>query len=81
MHLESYYSFEYLTCFYRISFTSFNKKKNLKSFLGEILGENQWKWLELALQDSHADFHGIISSIQILTTNPVVESWGHFSKE
>ena len=80
MHLESYNSFEYLICFDRISFTSF-QKKNLKSFSGEILGEKQWKWLELALQDSHADFHGIISSIQILTTNPVVESWGHFPKE
>ena len=46
----------------------------LKSFLGEILGEKQWKWLELALQDSHADFHGIISSIQILTTVALLNS-------
>ena len=53
----------------------------LKFSIGEILGEKQWKWLESALHESPADFHGIISSIQILTTNPVVESWGHFPYE
>ena len=37
--------------------------------------------MESTLHNSPADFHGIISSIQLLTTNPVVESWGHFPYE
>ena len=45
---------------------------------GDILGNEQLKWLEDSLHSSDADAHVLISSIQILTTNPVVESWGHF---
>lgn len=44
----------------------------------DMLGEAQWAWLTRTLSDSDADFHVIVSSIQVLTTNPVVESWGHF---
>ena len=46
-----------------------------------MLGESQWKWLESVLSTSTADFHVIISSVQILTSNPVVESWAHFPLE
>jgi alkaline phosphatase D len=49
--------------------------------IGEILGEEQWAWLERELAESTASIHIIVSSIQVLTTNPVVESWGHFPKE
>lgn len=45
---------------------------------GDILGETQWMWLKSVLEESTSDFHIIISSIQVLTTNPAVESWGHF---
>jgi hypothetical protein len=68
---------------------------------GDVLGEQQWQWLESVLNKSTgstlsnlssnqeqeeecnnneeiADFHVIVSSIQILTSNPVVESWGHY---
>jgi phosphodiesterase/alkaline phosphatase D-like protein len=45
---------------------------------GDILGEKQWDWLTETLTTSTADFHIVVSSIQILTSNPVVESWGHF---
>lgn len=45
---------------------------------GDILGELQWNWLQGILESSTADFHVIASSIQIFTTNPVLESWGHF---
>ena len=48
---------------------------------GQVLGEEQWTWLERELAESTASIHIIVSSIQILTTNPVVESWGHFPKE
>lgn len=46
-----------------------------------MLGDDQWHWLESTLQHSPADFHIIVSSVQVLTTNPVVESWGHFPEE
>ena len=45
---------------------------------GDVLGAAQWSWLERTLQSSDADFHVVVSSIQVLTTNPVLESWGHF---
>ena len=46
-----------------------------------ILGKAQWTWLEDELKNSQAQVHIIISSIQVLTTNPVMESWGHFPAE
>ena len=46
---------------------------------GDILGEEQWKWLELQLQqDPRPSVTIIVSSIQVLTSNPVFESWMHF---
>lgn len=47
----------------------------------ELLGEEQWKWLQHELLSSHADLNIIVSSIQIWTTNPAMESWGQFPKE
>mmetsp|Transcript_11934 Transcript_11934/g.14180 ORF Transcript_11934/g.14180 Transcript_11934/m.14180 type:complete len:536 (+) Transcript_11934:79-1686(+) len=44
----------------------------------DILGEEQWRWLENQLEHSDASFHIIVSSIQVWTSNPFVESWGHF---
>jgi alkaline phosphatase D len=46
-----------------------------------ILGEDQWAWLETQLLTSTADLNIIVSSVQIWTTNPAMESWGHFPKE
>eukprot|EP00549_Striatella_unipunctata_P019592 CAMPEP_0118712856 /NCGR_PEP_ID=MMETSP0800-20121206/25117_1 /TAXON_ID=210618 ORGANISM="Striatella unipunctata, Strain CCMP2910" /NCGR_SAMPLE_ID=MMETSP0800 /ASSEMBLY_ACC=CAM_ASM_000638 /LENGTH=352 /DNA_ID=CAMNT_0006618091 /DNA_START=291 /DNA_END=1347 /DNA_ORIENTATION=- len=46
-----------------------------------LLGEEQWQWLEGQLQDSDASVHVVVSSVQVLTTNPVMESWGHFPEE
>lgn len=45
---------------------------------GDMLGQAQWSWLENTLLTSDADYHIIVSTIQIFTTNPVVESWQHF---
>ena len=45
---------------------------------GEVLAEEQWSWLEGELRNSSAAAHLIVSSIQVLTTSPLVESWGHF---
>lgn len=47
----------------------------------EMLGEEQWKWLRHELLSSHADLNIIVSSVQIWTTNPAMESWGQFPKE
>jgi len=47
----------------------------------EVLGEKQWRWLEEQVNESKASVHIVVSSIQVLTTNPVVESWGHFPTE
>ena len=47
----------------------------------KVLGEEQFRWLEEQVNESKASVHIIVSSIQVLTTNPVVESWGHFPTE
>lgn len=49
-----------------------------RQYAGDVLGATQWAWLENELAQSTADVHFVISSIQVLTSNPVVESWGHF---
>ena len=49
-----------------------------REYAGDMLGDHQWEWLAHTLDDSEADFHIIVSSVQLFTTNPVVESWGHF---
>jgi len=49
-----------------------------REYNGDVLGEQQWQWLEKELNTSQASFHVIVSSIQVFTSNPVVESWGHF---
>jgi PhoD-like phosphatase len=55
-----------------------------------ILGEEQWTWLEeqllLPSQDDSAiivepDVILILSSIQVWSTNPAMEGWGHFPTE
>lgn len=52
-----------------------------RDYEGEMLGETQWKWLETTLESSTADMHLLISGVQIATSNPVFESWGHFPRE
>ncbi len=47
----------------------------------ELLGNEQWNWLQEELLSSKADLNIIVSSIQIWTTNPAMESWGQFPKE
>eukprot|EP01033_Poteriospumella_lacustris_P004291 gene4291-3064_t len=49
-----------------------------RQYAGDVLGTTQWAWLENELAQSTADVHFVVSSIQVLTSNPVVESWGHF---
>lgn len=46
-----------------------------------VLGRTQWDWLTRQIQTSQASLIVVVSSIQVLTTNPVMESWGHFPPE
>ena len=46
-----------------------------------ILGDDQWTWLSNELETTTAQVHIIISSIQVLSTNPAMEGWGHFPHE
>lgn len=52
-----------------------------RKYDADMLGQQQWAWLERTLQDSRADLTVIVSSVQVLTSNPVFESWGHFPTE
>lgn len=47
----------------------------------ELLGQDQWQWLRQELLTSKADLNIIVSSIQVWTTNPAMESWGQFPNE
>jgi hypothetical protein len=52
-----------------------------RDYTGKILGETQWLWLTETLSTTTADVNIVVSSIQVLTTNPIFESWGHFPLE
>ncbi|UII21034.1 alkaline phosphatase D family protein [Fulvivirga ligni] len=45
---------------------------------GDILGEEQWTWLEKELKESKADINLIISSIQIIPEEHLYEKWANF---
>lgn len=47
---------------------------------GTVLGQNQWEWLEAQLKRP-ADVRFIVSSIQLVATDPKFEKWGNFPKE
>ena len=47
---------------------------------GDILGENQWKWLEKELRQSNAQMHIIASSIQVVSWEHPFEKWSNFPK-
>jgi len=47
----------------------------------KVLGDEQFRWLEEQVNESKASVHIVVSSVQVLTANPVVESWGHFPAE
>ncbi|GAX21092.1 alkaline phosphatase D [Fistulifera solaris] len=46
-----------------------------------LLGEEQWQWLEQETEASGSVLTLIVSSIQVLSTNPMMEGWGHFPSE
>ena len=48
---------------------------------GEILGDDQWKWLENELKSSKAKINLIISGIQMVPTEHAYEKWANFPQE
>ncbi len=57
------------------------KKRYIPKSGGTILGHEQWKWLENELNDSKADFHIIMSSIQVWSNQHGFETWGNMPDE
>src|SRR6185436_14112375 len=47
---------------------------------GDMLGEEQWAWLESELKNSDARLHIIASSVQFLANEHAFEKWGNFPK-
>ena len=45
---------------------------------GDILGDDQWKWLENQLSDGKVDFFIVGSGIQVLAKNHNFEKWANF---
>lgn len=48
---------------------------------GEMLGEEQWRWLESELRESDAQVHLIGSGIQVLPVDHGYEKWANFPSE
>jgi len=46
-----------------------------------VLGKQQWKWFEDQLRVDTPSVRIVVSSIQVLSTNPAMESWGQFPLE
>lgn len=45
---------------------------------GDILGEEQWKWLEEQLTNSDAAIHILTSGIQVIPEEHIFEKWANF---
>ncbi|MCZ6890222.1 MAG: alkaline phosphatase D family protein [Gammaproteobacteria bacterium] len=56
--------------------TRFNRDKPGEN--GDVLGPNQWAWLEAELAGSDAQFHLIVSSIQVVPQEHRYEKWANF---
>lgn len=48
---------------------------------GELLGEQQWQWLQEELSNSEADFNIVVSGIQMLSGEHGYEAWANFPNE
>jgi alkaline phosphatase D len=59
---------------------------NLQKFIprcknGKILDDAQWTWLEEQMLGTDAQVNILVSSIQVLSSNPMMETWGQFPSE
>lgn len=53
-------------------------KRYTQNHEGDVLGEEQWKWLNSELQDENAKLYIIGSSIQVLASDHGWEKWDNF---
>lgn len=60
--------------------TSGRNKKYLPSKEGDVLGEEQWAWLEKELTNSDAQINIIASGYQIIAKEHRFEKWSNFPK-
>ncbi|MEM6816505.1 MAG: alkaline phosphatase D family protein [Bacteroidota bacterium] len=58
-----------------------NNKAAKPNLNGEILGEEQWQWLEQQVEEPNIDLLIIASGIQILPEEHGFEKWANFPKE
>jgi alkaline phosphatase D len=53
-------------------------RRNMPNPVGDILGNEQWAWLERELADSKANLNILVSSIQVLSEEHRFEKWANF---
>lgn len=56
------------------------KSRYLKSTDGDLLGMEQWNWLEQELYKDEAEVHIIMSSIQVIADKHGFEKWDNFPR-
>ncbi|EEA06957.1 uncharacterized protein CMU_033420 [Cryptosporidium muris RN66] len=80
--ISSYSEYDYaITSMFAASLRFFCSYLGLgSSYEGDMLGYEQWKWLEEELSNSDSAINIIVSSIQVSNRYPFVESWGHYPK-
>jgi len=55
-----------------------SKQRYIPDESGDILGQDQWTWLESELKNSDADVHIICSSLQVIPSQHYFEKWSNF---
>jgi len=57
------------------------QRRYLPNMDGQMLGEQQWKWLENELRSSTANLNILCSSVQVIADDHGYEKWGNFPNE
>ncbi|MBK6997849.1 MAG: alkaline phosphatase family protein [Saprospiraceae bacterium] len=57
------------------------QRRYVPNMEGQMLGEQQWKWLEKELSSSTANLNILCSSVQVIADDHGYEKWGNFPNE
>ncbi len=57
------------------------QRRYIPNMEGQMLGEQQWKWLEKELISSTANLNILCSSVQVIADDHGYEKWGNFPNE
>ncbi|MTI22025.1 alkaline phosphatase family protein [Fulvivirga sp. RKSG066] len=68
------------TRYFRDTLQRDEERRYLVNEDGDILGEEQWHWLESELSTSDANVNIIVSSIQVIAADHPYEKWANFPK-